>query len=181
MFNSNTNQQFPQLSFLSAQEFNNYKSLYLQANPTLNGVNSMYISKILDSTNLPQGVLNRIESLSNISKNGYYNFPQFCLLMKLLNGRMSGETLPNTLPDSIAKEVISASNSMQKMQTMQTMQNMRSPTSPASTFFGNSNTSSTSNFSTTSSSSNSVWTLSNEEKMKYYDIFKHMILLIQDF
>jgi len=85
---------------------------------------------------------------------------------------MSGETLPNTLPDSIAKEVISASNSMQKMQTMQTMQNMRSPTSPASTFFGNSNTSSTSNFSTTSSSSNSVWTLSNEEKMKYYDIFK---------
>lgn len=96
--------------------------------------------------------------MSNISKNGYYNFPQFCLAMKLLNGRLNGETLPNTLPDSVAKEVISVSNAMQSKV---------SPTSPTPTNFGNS----TSNFST-GSSSNSVWTLTNEEKMKYYDIFK---------
>jgi len=80
--------------------------------------------------------------------------------MKLLNGRMNGENLPNTLPDSVAKEVISVSNSMQSGMNL-------SPTSPATSFFGSNSTSS--NF---SSNNNSIWTLTNDEKMKYYEIFK---------
>lgn len=78
--------------------------------------------------------------------------------MKLLNGRLNGENLPSTLPDSVAKEVISVSNSIQSK---------TSPTSPTPTNFGNS----TSNFSN-GINNNSVWTLTNEEKMKYYEIFK---------
>lgn len=43
-----------ELSFLSIQEYNNYKALYLQANPTLNGVNCIFfVSKtiIIDENN----------------------------------------------------------------------------------------------------------------------------------
>jgi len=78
----------------------------------------------------------------------------------LLNGRLNGENLPNVLPDSVAQEVISVSNSIQSSM---------SPVSPATNFFGNNSSNNTFNV---SSNSGSIWTLSNEEKMKYYDIFK---------
>ncbi|KAF9875482.1 hypothetical protein CkaCkLH20_06863 [Colletotrichum karsti] len=97
------------LSFITAQDQNKFETLFKSAvgdgqDSTMSGDKAR---DLLLRSRLDGDSLSHIWTLADTTRSGQLHFPEFALAMYLCNLKLTGKSLPSTLPDNIKNEVSS--------------------------------------------------------------------------
>ena len=96
------------LSFITAQNQTQFEGLFKAAvGETSTTMSGEKAREILLRSRLDGDSLSHIWTLADTTRSGQLHFPEFALAMYLCNLKMTGKTLPSTLPSNIQNEVSS--------------------------------------------------------------------------
>lgn len=95
------------LSFITAADQAKFEQLFLSAVGNEGALSGEKSKELLLRSKLPGDALSQIWTLSDTTKSGQLLFPEFALSMYLCNLRLTGKSLPSTLPERIKNEVSS--------------------------------------------------------------------------
>lgn len=95
------------LSFITATDQAKFEQLFKSAAGTNQALDGEKAKDLLLRSKLPGTDLSQIWILSDTTKSGQLLFPEFALAMYLCNLRLTGQTLPPVLPDTVKNEVSS--------------------------------------------------------------------------
>ncbi|KAJ4408171.1 actin organization and endocytosis protein [Didymella pomorum] len=95
------------LSFITAQDQAKFEQLFKSAVGDGTALSGDQARDLLLRSKLPGDDLGHIWTLSDTTKSGQLLFPEFALAMYLCNLKLTGKTLPNSLPDRVKNEVSS--------------------------------------------------------------------------
>ncbi|OLN81680.1 Actin cytoskeleton-regulatory complex protein PAN1-like protein 2 [Colletotrichum chlorophyti] len=108
---SKTSKAIPniRLSFITAQDQSKFETLFKSAvgdsqGTTMSGDKAR---DLLMRSRLDGDSLSHIWTLSDTTRSGELHFPEFALAMYLCNLKLTGKSLPSTLPDNVKNEVSS--------------------------------------------------------------------------
>ncbi|TPX33329.1 hypothetical protein SmJEL517_g03690 [Synchytrium microbalum] len=97
------------LPFINSAELADSERVFFQSGPTQAGVLTAETARnVLVQSGLPQDILGRIWTLSNVSGGTALTFPEFALAMYLTKLQMSGQQPPFALPDPVKAQVVAA-------------------------------------------------------------------------
>ncbi|ORX97552.1 hypothetical protein BCR34DRAFT_524206 [Clohesyomyces aquaticus] len=95
------------LSFITAQDQAKFEQLFKSAVGNAQALSGDQARDLLLRSKLPGDALSAIWTLSDTTKSGQLLFPEFALAMYLCNLKLTGKTLPTTLPERVRNEVSS--------------------------------------------------------------------------
>ncbi|KAI8886306.1 hypothetical protein K501DRAFT_244246 [Backusella circina FSU 941] len=101
------------LSFLAQQDQNKYETVFSQASNGGSVLSAVAAKDVLSRSNIGDDNLAHIWDLSNVTNQPQLTFPEFALAMYLTSMKMTGRTIPGTLPDEIRQEIRNAVNAVQ--------------------------------------------------------------------
>lgn len=108
-----------------------YKAEFEQLGPVDGKINAQQARQKMVESHLPSNVLQRIWKLADVDKDGYLTLPEYCIAMHLLQMKLDGQDLPDTLPDSMHDVLSEAMTQTRTARTCLSTPSFRTPEADA--------------------------------------------------